>query len=65
MNIVEHVSFLYVGASFGYMPQNGIARSPGNTCCDHKKRKSYQDMFWLGVGEGGASEGPCRGIPSP
>jgi hypothetical protein len=28
MNIVEHVSLLYVGASFGYMPRNGIALSP-------------------------------------
>jgi len=24
MNIVEHVSLLYVGASFGYMPRSGI-----------------------------------------
>jgi hypothetical protein len=27
MNIVEHVSLLYVGASFGYMPMSGIAGS--------------------------------------
>ena len=27
MNIVEHVSLLYVGATFGYMPKSGIARS--------------------------------------
>ena len=27
MNIVEHVSLLYVGASFGYMPRSGIAAS--------------------------------------
>jgi len=27
MNIVEHVSLLYVGASFGYMPKSGIAGS--------------------------------------
>jgi hypothetical protein len=26
MNIVEHVSFLPVGASSGYMPRRGIAR---------------------------------------
>ena len=25
INIVEHVSFLYVGESFGYMPRSGIA----------------------------------------
>jgi hypothetical protein len=30
MNIVEHVSLLYVGASFGYMPRRGIAASSGN-----------------------------------
>jgi len=28
MNIVEHVSMLYVGASFGYMLRRGIAESP-------------------------------------
>jgi len=27
MNRVEHVSLLYVGASFGYMPRRGIAGS--------------------------------------
>jgi hypothetical protein len=27
MNIVEHVSLLYVGASFGGMPRSGIAGS--------------------------------------
>jgi hypothetical protein len=31
MNIVEHVSLLYVGASFGYMPRSGIAGSSGST----------------------------------
>jgi len=31
INIVEHVSLLYVGASFGYMPRRGIAGSSGNT----------------------------------
>jgi hypothetical protein len=25
MNILEHVSLLYVGESFGYMPRSGIA----------------------------------------
>jgi len=30
MNIVEHVSLLYVGASFGYMPKSGIAGSSGS-----------------------------------
>jgi hypothetical protein len=27
MNIVEHVSLLYVGASSGYIPSSGITRS--------------------------------------
>jgi len=31
LNIVEHVSLLYVGASFGYMPRSGIARSSDST----------------------------------
>jgi hypothetical protein len=31
MNIVEHVSLLYVGASFGYMPRSGIAGLLGRT----------------------------------
>jgi len=31
MNIVEHVSLLYVGAPYGYMPKSGIAGSSGST----------------------------------
>jgi hypothetical protein len=31
MNIVEHVSFLPVGTSSGYMPRRGIAGSFGST----------------------------------
>jgi len=31
VNIVEHVSLLYVGASFGYMPRRGIAGSSGSS----------------------------------
>ena len=31
MNIVEHVSFLPVGTSSGYMPRRGIAGSSGST----------------------------------
>ena len=30
MNIVEHVSLLYVVVSFGYMPRSGIAGSSGS-----------------------------------
>jgi hypothetical protein len=31
MNIVEHVSFLLIGTSSGYMPRRGIAGSSGST----------------------------------
>jgi hypothetical protein len=31
MNTVEHVSFLLVGISSGYMPRRGIAGSSGST----------------------------------
>jgi hypothetical protein len=31
MNIVEHVSFLLVGTSSGYVPRRGIAGSSGST----------------------------------
>jgi hypothetical protein len=31
MNIVDHVSFLPVGTSSGYMPRRGIAGSSGST----------------------------------
>jgi hypothetical protein len=31
MNIVEHVSLLHVGKSFGYVPRSGIADSSGST----------------------------------
>jgi hypothetical protein len=31
MNIMEHVSFLPVGTSSGYMPRRGIAGSSGST----------------------------------
>ena len=29
MNLVEHVSLLYVGASFGYLPSSVMAGSSG------------------------------------
>jgi len=31
MNIVEHVSLLHAGASFGYIPRSGTAGSSGST----------------------------------
>jgi hypothetical protein len=37
MNIAEHESLLYVGASFGYMPLSGIAGSSGNTMSNFLK----------------------------
>jgi hypothetical protein len=33
MNIVEHVSLLPDGTSFGYLPRRGIAGSSANTMC--------------------------------
>ena len=35
MNILEKVSLLFDGASFGYMPRNGIAGSSGRTIFNH------------------------------
>ena len=43
MNIVEHVSLLYVGASLGYMPRSGISESSGNTISNFLK--NYQTDF--------------------
>jgi hypothetical protein len=31
MNIVDHMSLVMVGASFGYVPRSGIAGSSGRT----------------------------------
>jgi hypothetical protein len=31
VNIMEHVSLLHGGASFGYMPRSGMVGSSGNT----------------------------------
>ena len=39
MNIVEHVSFLPVGASSGYMPRRGIAGSSGSTMSNFLKNR--------------------------
>jgi hypothetical protein len=46
MNIVEYVSLLYVGASFGYLPRSHIAGSSGNTMSNFLK--SYQTDFQSG-----------------
>jgi hypothetical protein len=39
MNIVEHVSLLYVGASFGNMPRSGIAGSSNITISRHLRKR--------------------------
>lgn len=41
MNIVEHVTFLYVGASFGYMPKRGIAGSSGSSSINANAKLLY------------------------
>jgi hypothetical protein len=40
MNIVEHVSFLPVGASSGYMPRRGIAGSSGSTMSNFLRNRN-------------------------
>jgi hypothetical protein len=47
MNLTEHVSLLYVGASFGYMPGSGIAGSSGNTMFNFLK--NHQTGFFFCV----------------
>jgi hypothetical protein len=37
INMVDHVSLLYVGASFGYMLRSGIAGSSGRTIINFLK----------------------------
>ena len=46
MNIVEHVSLLYVGASFGYMPRRGKAGSSGSAMSNFLR--NLQTDFWSG-----------------
>jgi hypothetical protein len=47
MNIVEHVSLWYCGASLGYMPKNSIAWSSGRT--NPNFLKNFQIDFQSGV----------------
>ena len=46
MNIVEHVSFLLVGTSSGYMPRRGTAGSSGSTMS--KYLRNHQTNFQSG-----------------
>jgi hypothetical protein len=48
MNIVEHVSLLLVGDSFGYMPKTGIAGSLGNAVSNSLRncQTDFQDGCW-------------------
>jgi len=41
MNIVEHMSLLYVGASFAYMPKSGIAMSSSREINIYKLSRAY------------------------
>ena len=43
MKIVEHVSLLYVGASFGYMPRSGITGSSSRTMYNFLRNR--QNIF--------------------
>jgi hypothetical protein len=52
MNIVEHVSLLYVGASSGYMPRSIIAVSSGGTMSNFLR--NHQTDFQSG----------CTSLPS-
>ena len=47
MNIVEHVSFLLVGTSSGYMPRSGIAGSSSSTMSNFLR--NHQTDFQSGL----------------
>ena len=46
MNIVEHVSLLHVGSSYGYMPRSDIAGSSGSTMSNFLR--NHQTYFQSG-----------------
>jgi hypothetical protein len=46
ISIVEHVSLLYVGASFGYMPRSSITGSSGRTISNFLR--NYWAVFQSG-----------------
>jgi hypothetical protein len=45
MNIVEHVSFLWVGTSSGYMPRRGIAGSSGSTMPNFLRNRKTESSW--------------------
>jgi hypothetical protein len=47
MNIVGHVSLLYVEASFGYMPRSGIAEPSGKTMSNllRNSQADFQSVY--------------------
>jgi hypothetical protein len=54
MNIVENVSLIYVGASFGYMPRSGIFLSSGSTMSNSLRNRQTDldglsdcDLIWV------------------
>ena len=49
MNIVEHVSFLPVGASSGYMPRRGIAGSSGSTMSNFLRNHQTDSLCALNI----------------
>ena len=46
MNIVEHVSFLPVGTSSGYMPRSSIAGSSGSTMSNFLRNRGSSDAIF-------------------
>jgi hypothetical protein len=62
MNMVEHVSLLNVGASFGYMPRSGIAGSSGRTISSFLR--NHQTDFQSGC-TSLQSYQQCRSGPIP
>jgi hypothetical protein len=49
MNIVEHVSLLHFGTSFGYMPRNDIVGSSGRTISNFLRncQTDFQSGFFF------------------
>jgi len=60
MNIVEHMSLLYIGASFGYMPRSCITGSSGSTMFNFLR--SHQTDFQSGC-TSLQSHQQWRGVP--